>query len=63
MFVCARGIWKYTILLLVHTNNRIWMIQSVERVHERGFMSKGNEYAFHAEVNQQNDILLGFDIR
>ncbi len=44
--------------LLISTNNRYWMIQTVERIHEGGFMSKWNDLAFHAEINQNKKKFL-----
>ncbi len=38
--------------LVILTNNRHWIMQTVERIHEGGFMSKWNDLAFHAEINQ-----------
>lgn len=37
--------------LVIYTTNRYWMIQSVERVHEGGFMSKWNDWAQYATNN------------
>lgn len=41
--------------LVIKTNNRLWMQQTVERIHEAGFMPKYNDWAFHSQINHNKE--------
>ncbi len=34
---------------IVNTNNRYWLIKTIERIHEGGFMTAWTQWAFHVQ--------------